>query len=188
MSKASTPILVRSLGHSNLPWPRFLELLESVGTDAVLDVRSRPRSRFPHFCQAALRTRLNLHGIAYQHLPELGGDVPVSCGYEEAARTPAFLAGIDRLLDAARRCRVGMVCSEGDPLACHRVLLVARVLAARGVHVAHLLRCGRIEAHWQTELRLLQATGCGGDHLWSSDKSRLAEAYLKQEQRVRRIK
>lgn len=180
MSKTS---ITYSLGHSSHDWPRFLELLEAVGTDAVIDVRSRPHSRYSHFCEAALRARLNFHGICYEHLPALGGDVSVS--YDEAARHPSFLAGIDHVLDVSRRCRVTMLCAEHEPLQCHRFLLVARALAARGIHVGHVLRSGEVELHWQTELRLLRATGCSDDDLWRSDENCLVQAYLKQEQRVR---
>ena len=74
--------LVFSIGHSNHNWSTFKRLLETANIGAVLDVRSSPASRLPHFNRAALKDRLNATGIA-----------PTSswgANWEDAPRTAAF--------------------------------------------------------------------------------------------------
>ena len=51
--------------------------------------------------------------------------------------------------------RVALMCSEEDPAHCHRHLLVARVLVARGVPVQHIRGDGRLQA--ETDLAAAQA-------------------------------
>jgi uncharacterized protein (DUF488 family) len=46
--------------------------------------------------------------------------------YEAMAQRPTFRAGLDRLLAQAGQRRLCLMCSERDPLDCHRCLLVAR--------------------------------------------------------------
>jgi hypothetical protein len=55
-----------------------------------------------------------------------------------------FLRGIERLIEGAGKYRVATMCSEEDPHNCHRHLLVARVLAERGMEVKHLRGDGSV--------------------------------------------
>ena len=52
--------------------------------------------------------------------------------------------------------RLCLMCAEREPLDCHRCLLVARALAARGFTVGHILYDGSVEPHAATERRLLE--------------------------------
>jgi hypothetical protein len=72
------------------------------------------------------------------------------------------------------------MCSERDPLDCHRCLLVARALAARGVSVGHILHDGGIESHSAIERRLLQGAGEDSDLLITGQDERLAAAYRRR--------
>jgi uncharacterized protein (DUF488 family) len=59
---ARHPIL--TIGHSNHPLPRFLDLLRGAEVTAVADVRSVPVSRFvPHFNKDRLAASLAENGI-----------------------------------------------------------------------------------------------------------------------------
>jgi uncharacterized protein (DUF488 family) len=73
-----------------------------------------------------------------------------------------------------------MMCSEHEPLTCHRCLLVGRRLVERCVDVAHILRNGRIEPHAETEDRLLKLTRQTESDLFASRADRLARAYRNQ--------
>ena len=48
------------------------------------------------------------------------------------------------------------MCAEREPLDCHRCLLVARALAARGFSIGHILHDGTVEPHAATERRMLE--------------------------------
>ena len=67
--------------------------------------------------------------------------------YGAMAQRPGFKADLDRLLAMTGQRRLCLMCSERDPLDCHRCLLIARALAARGVSVGHILHNGGIESH-----------------------------------------
>src|SRR4029453_15850804 len=103
---------VLTIGHSNLPADRFLDLLKSAGVTAVADVRSVPFSRrFPWFSGRALAERLQARRVAYLALGDaLGGPPPdpsLYCDgvadYDAMAATAAFRAGLDRAVDETRR-------------------------------------------------------------------------------------
>lgn len=137
-----------SIGHSNHPAERIVELLKGHDVAAVADIRVTPASRFsPQFNKAALAQSLETSGIAYLWLGEtLGGrakpkgSTPYT--YEERAPKPEFQAGLDTLVAEAGRRRVAMLCSEREPMDCHRHHLVARALGERGVKVRHILADG----------------------------------------------
>lgn len=181
-----------TIGHSNIAADRFIGLLCGAGADAIADLRSTPSSRrFPWFSGKNLAARLQQEGMGYLAFGDaLGGrprDETLYCDgvadYEAMAKRPEFRAGLDRLLDAASRCRVCLMCAEREPLDCHRCLLVARALAERGVAVGHVLHDGAIEPHDATERRLLTLCGAGDD-LFAGQGERLAAAYRRRARAV----
>jgi hypothetical protein len=54
-----------------------------------------------------------------------------------------------------------MLCSEEDPLECHRGLMIAPALVERGLAPMHLRGDGSLETTQQMEQRLMEATGIG---------------------------
>jgi uncharacterized protein (DUF488 family) len=182
-----------SLGHSSLAFPRFLDLLKTAEVTAVADVRSSPFSgRFPWFSQREMKGGLKGVGIAYAFLgKELGGR-PTSpelyrgsvADYDAMAKTDVFRLGIQRLLQGSETHRIAMVCSERDPLHCHRCLLVGRRLAHQHIQVTHLNFDGGRETQCQVEDRLLREEKLFAEDLLKSHDDRLAEAYLKRSRQV----
>lgn len=68
------PLPVFTLGHSTRGLEDFLALLAEHGVEVLADVRRYPGSRrFPHFRRETLAAALAAAGIAYHHLPGLGG-------------------------------------------------------------------------------------------------------------------
>jgi uncharacterized protein (DUF488 family) len=112
----------------------------------VVDVRSQPFSRFnPQFNRGRLSAALAEVGMSYDYLgDELGGrppepelyDASGRVKYDELARTARFSRGIDRVLSEPRRAAI--MCSEEDPLRCHRRILITPALIERGLAVLHL--------------------------------------------------
>ncbi len=155
MSVPSADPTIHSIGHSNHSFEVFLELLRQHAIDAVADVRSQPYSRYsPHFSRDAVAAALERERIRYVFLGnELGGrpqddefyDDEGHVLYGRLALSESFLSGIERLEAGASRLRATIMCSEEDPLHCHRRLLVARVLEQRGTEVRHIRRDGRVE-------------------------------------------
>jgi uncharacterized protein (DUF488 family) len=184
---------VLTVGHSTLPYERFLSLLRRANVTAVADVRSAPYSRqHPHFSRDALSEELRLNGISYVFLgKELGGRPSQRefycegvADYEKMAQAPEFHKGLDRVIEGTKRFRIALMCSERDPLDCHRCLLVGRALAQRGVKVAHVLHDGSIVSHAQIEDRLLELTGRNTKDLFAPRSEQLAAAYRERGHKV----
>ena len=95
-----------TIGHSNHPIERFLDLLRGAGVTAVADVRSIPASRrYPWFNAARLKARLEAEGIAYVPLGDALGGRPREdrlyrddgvADYAAMACTEEFRAGLGR--------------------------------------------------------------------------------------------
>jgi uncharacterized protein (DUF488 family) len=139
---------VWTIGHSNHPLERLLDLLRGHAIEVVADVRSSPYSQYaPQFDLDALGKALREAGIRHVYLGrELGGrprgdryyDERGHVLYGEVAKSEIFLAGIARLETGMERYRVALLCAEENPAACHRRLLVGRLLAGRGAEVLHI--------------------------------------------------
>ena len=178
---------ILTIGHSRHSWERFAELLAGAGVEALADIRSAPRSRFsPQFNKTELAAALALRNVAYIFLgKELGGRPENAdlysegvVDYEKMAASPEFRLGLGRLMEEACERNLAVMCSEADPLECHRCLLVARVLAEEGADVRHILASGAVMTHAEAEDRLLALENLAeAELLAASRQERLAEAY-----------
>ena len=147
--------VIWTIGHSNHPFARFVELLRSEGVDFVVDVRSYPYSRIvPQFNREVLEIALREVGASYLFLgAQLGGrpsreedyDEQGHARYDLMAEQPPFQAAVQRLLRGCREHRIALLCSEGQPHECHRRLLVGKVLADQGVQLRHILPSGVVQ-------------------------------------------
>ena len=187
--------IVLTIGHSNHPLDVFVNLLLTHDVTAVADVRSVPYSRYnPQFNRESLEKALKTNGIEYIFLGrELGARSDDRSCYENGriqyarlARTDLFREGIERVISSTSNYRVALMCAEQEPLECHRTLLVACVLAGRGVVIKHILPDGRLELHESTLERLLNEPN--QEDLFLSREDRLAKALAKQEERISYVK
>ena len=193
MSATQYPVL--TIGHSNHSPEAFLALLQKHGVGEVVDVRSSPYSRYtPHFNYDALNAALDEAEIGYVFLgAELGGrpadrscyDAEGRVLYDRLADTDLFDDGIRRVMHTADERLVVLMCSEKEPLDCHRALLVARTLVERGVAVEHILADGNLENHDDAMDRLMDVFKLprNGD-LFRSREEVIADAVSRQEKRV----
>ena len=169
------PAPIFTIGHSNHSLDAFVDLLKRHGINAVADVRSQPFSRrLPHFNREALEPALRQHGIVYVFLgDQLGGrpgqpslyDADGRVDYERVRQQEFFRRGLERLEKARQKYTVALMCSEENPLACHRGLMIAPALAEQGILSAHVRGDGTLESLAQMEKRLLDETGVDGGFL-----------------------
>lgn len=150
-SAAATP-LICTVGHSNRSLEEFVDLLQRNDIDRVLDVRAVPRSRHnPQFNQDALPVSLDAFGIAYLHLPGLGGlrharaDSPNTGwhnlsfrGYADYMQSSDFADNIERVAQLSGSERCVLMCAEAVPWRCHRSL-IGDALLVRGVRVEDII-------------------------------------------------
>jgi uncharacterized protein (DUF488 family) len=151
-------LTVFTIGHSNVPADEFLGLLQLHHAATVLDVRSSPYSRYvPHFNRESLQALLVTHAVSYEWAGDtLGGRPDDPTCYHGGAgagkldhatvrQRPWYQRGIHQLMATALHQRTVLLCSEEDPLRCHRHHLVARSLIDVGVRVLHIRHSGELE-------------------------------------------
>jgi len=141
---------IYTIGHSTRSLDELLALLRASGVKQLADIRRYPGSRrYPHFSRDSLAAELPKHGIAYVHMPELGGrrspakDSPNDAlrnaqfrGYADYMGTSEFAEAVDRLIELEGP--VAIMCAEAVPWRCHRSF-VADDLVRRGVEVVHIV-------------------------------------------------
>jgi uncharacterized protein (DUF488 family) len=185
------PIL--TIGHSTHSIDLFLQLLKSAGVTAIADVRSSPWSRHcPHFSRPALKASLHQNEIDYRFLGRQLGGRPSDASlydqgiadYEAMAGTSLFREGIERVLAGSKKHRLALMCSEREPLDCHRCLLVGRALWERGTPVNHLLADGSVQTQQDIEDRLLKMSGHMNGDFFVPHSERLSAAYRDRGRRV----
>jgi uncharacterized protein (DUF488 family) len=152
INSATPAPLICTIGHSNRPLDVFVDLLRQNGIRHVLDVRTVPRSRHnPQYNRETLPDSLSPLGIAYTHLPGLGGlrrARPDSIntgwrnasfrGYADHMQTPEFAADVERVVALATSHCCALMCAEAVPWRCHRSL-IGDALLVRGVAVEDII-------------------------------------------------
>jgi uncharacterized protein (DUF488 family) len=167
--KTSDIPLVCTIGHSNRELSTFVDLLRRNEIKHVLDVRTVPRSRHnPQFAQDALPESLKAVGIAYTHLPGLGGLRHARAdsantgwrnasfrGYADYMQTPEFAENVEWVADLARTERCVLMCAEAVPWRCHRSM-IGDALLVRGVDVEDIIGPGARKPHRMTPFAVVE--------------------------------
>jgi uncharacterized protein (DUF488 family) len=170
-----------TVGHSNTALGVLLDNLRAYGVEALVDVRSQPYSKYtPHFNRPELTSTLQEEGIRYAFMGDTLGGRPEGrefyddegyVRYDRWSESDRFREGIAKLKGSAARRRTAVLCSEEDPEACHRHLLIARVLASDGwpaSRIAHIRGDGSCTLD---EAIAVQQDLFGGEVAWRSPRS-----------------
>lgn len=122
---------IYTIGHSNKPIEQFIELLANAGVKTLVDVRSKPASRWsPQFNRANMAHELPLAEIKYEwrgnNLGGFGGNVFQDESLNEL--TERVFAGES----------IAVCCSEQSHKDCHRKSMLEPEFTRRGLDVEHL--------------------------------------------------
>lgn len=162
---------IHTIGHSTRSLEELIALLRAHGVERLADIRRYPGSRrYPHFSRDALEISLPEHGIAYIHVPELGGRRKPAAGSPNTAlRNEQFRAYADHMASAEFRAAVdallavdqptAVMCAEAVPWRCHRNLLSDELLR-RAVEVLHIIGPGEAKRHEMSPMARVES-----DHL-----------------------
>jgi len=181
-----------TIGHSTHEFAKFLGLLEQHRIDVVADVRSRPYSRFEWFSRPALEKALKENGIRYVFLgEELGARrderecyIEQRADYDLISLTTAFQRGIKRLRTGVEGFRVALMCSEKEPLDCHRTVLVCRHAKHFTNEISHIHADGHLESHVDAEIRMMSRYIPQEGDLFRSPKDLLNLAYKRRGEEI----
>ena len=188
--------MIYTVGHSNYDFDVFLKFISKWKIEVIVDVRSAPYSKFcPQFNREVIQKALSNAGIKYLFLgKDLGArpDEP-SCyeygrvKFDLLRKTATFEKAIARLKAGdSKGVVVSLMCSEKNPIDCHRAILVARVLKNEGIEVKHivseieLIDQAQIEEQLQEKFKLEPL-------LFDTEtaaQERIADAYKMQEEKI----
>jgi uncharacterized protein (DUF488 family) len=149
----------------------FTGLLKAHGISLLVDVRTIPRSRHnPQFNRETLPRILAAEGIAYEHMPGLGGlrrprkdsgntgwRNASFRGYADYMQTEEFARNLAALTELESGQNLAIMCAEAVPWRCHRSL-IADALTIRGIPVRHIVSAANAEPHQLTSFARVQGT------------------------------
>lgn len=156
---------IYTIGYGSRSIEAFVELLQEQGIAYLIDVRSRPYSRYQSdFTKQALERVLSEHGIQYVFMGDsLGGQptdpdcyVDGKVDYDRLRAKPFYVEGLDRIEKAwQQELPVVLMCSEEKPESCHRSKLIGRSLVERGINVIHIDESGELIDQEDVMLRVM---------------------------------
>ena len=158
--------VIYTVGHSTHPLDYFLSLLQAYTVDCLEDVRSVAASTHnPQYNKEPLSNFLKNNSIAYLHFPrEFGArhkdsellDENGKVDFERVRRSSHFKHGIDRIWRGVENGHtISLMCSESNPLDCHRFSMIAVALEKSGLHVQHIMKDKTLKSSSDLENLLL---------------------------------
>jgi len=182
-----------TIGHSNHSTDHFLKLLHINKISAISDVRSSPYSKYaPQFNRENIQRDLKDNDIAYVYLgAELGprsndpncyknGQVQYDC----LSQLDTFKDGLTRIHSGLTNHRIALMCSEKDPILCHRMILICRHLKSEHLQIYHILENGHLESNREAERRLMKLLKIPELSLFEKPEELIQSAYDKQGKKI----
>ena len=155
-----------TIGHSNHNESEFLKLLRMNQINCLVDVRTNPHSQYvTQFNKERLEVSLKLEKIVYLHFgkefgarreeAELYTDGIVD--FKKTIQSEIFQKGVARIQDGIQKgFRIALMCSEEDPIRCHRFGMVSYGLYQLGIETEHIRGDGSIQTREECEDRIAE--------------------------------
>jgi Uncharacterized conserved protein len=142
-----------TIGYGNRTISEFIALLKEHGIEFLIDVRSKPTSRYnPDFSRSTLESTLKKSNIRYVFMGNNLGGLPQNeecytnghVDYSKVEKQFFYKQGIDRLKTAwKKQIPVAIMCTESRPEECHRSKLIGQTLAKMNIPIAHIDQNGQ---------------------------------------------
>lgn len=190
---------IYTIGYSGFKLEDFICVLKSYNINGLIDVRSTPVSKYyTDYNKQELSASLKKMDIAYRNYKyEFGARQTEHKYYPNGyldfklfAKSERFQEGMNRLISAMPSgFRFALMCSEKDPISCHRTIMVAREFNERGILAKHILADGSICTQLDIENRLVdmyfpdrdQLSLFGSPLTWDE---MVSESYIQQNKRI----
>ena len=159
--------VIYTVGHSTHQLDFFLSLIKEHGVNCIIDVRSVAASSYnPQYNQEPLKNYLKNHGVTYLHFPEEFGarfndpdllDDDGKVDFEKVRKSYNFKMGVERLWQGLDKgYKMALMCSESEPLDCHRFSMVSLALVKDGFEVKHIMKDKTLKTNDELEKILLK--------------------------------
>ena len=188
-----------TIGHSVHPLAYFLELLRKYAVDYVIDVRSIPYSEHASdYNKENIKNFLNDEKIGYAHMGKYFGARQEDSSlytfdknkekyyldFEKVQKSPNFQIGFENILKGREKYKIAFMCSEKNPIDCHRAIMVGNAFFKKGCSVKHILDNGLIKDHSDLNNELLNKyfpnRSQGDFFCQTNEKDLIDQAYQKR--------
>lgn len=158
--------ILYTIGHSQHNIEYFINMLQKYQINFILDVRSTPYSRFAEsYNRENIKMVLKNKDIEYSFMGKFFGARPddislyTKKGYldfDKTRKSVKFQNGVDNVIMGIRSGNnIALMCTEKDPIECHRAIMVARTFVEKGIIVQHILEDSTLQSHSELEQRLM---------------------------------
>ncbi|MDR0946572.1 MAG: DUF488 domain-containing protein [Ruminococcus sp.] len=189
--------ILYTIGYAGFGARDFIKELKKRQVTAVVDVRSKPYSKFhSDYNKEAISEILSQQNIHYLNFDKSFGarqTNPKYCtegcvDFEKFARSEIFLDGINRIGNGYNDGMViALMCAEKEPTSCHRAILVSRNLTQYDIR--HIVSGREDITQSELENRLLAEYFSNRNQLTlldeqKTDEELIAEAYRLKNQKI----
>lgn len=154
-----------TIGHSQYKVEYFLSMLKNYNINYVVDVRSIPYSKFANnYNRENIKRILMDINIDYSFMGNYFGARPSDIklysaeGYvdfDKVKESSKFRQGLECVLKGiGMGNRIALMCTEKDPIDCHRSILVGNTFWENGIEVNHIISDITIQKHEELNERL----------------------------------
>jgi uncharacterized protein (DUF488 family) len=157
---------IYTIGHSNYPVEKLMDMLKTYNIDTVVDIRGTPYSKYNvQYNKETIAETLKKEGFIYIYMAEeLAAQRQDKKSYnnegysdfEKVIMEEEFLRGIERLKTGCQKgYNIALLGAMQDPIRCHRSILVGRSLRKNGFNVKHILDDYTLASQEKIEEKLL---------------------------------
>ena len=154
-----------TIGYAGFEIDHFIKVIKEYQINSLIDVRSSPFSKYySEYNKPLLQKTLQERGIIYRNYNrEFGARQDDKMYYPNGyldfsmfTRSMMFIEGMQKIIKAIPLgYRFVLMCSEKDPITCHRSIMIGKAFFNNGVSINHILSDGRIITQSEIETRLV---------------------------------
>lgn len=157
---------IYTIGYSNYDIDAFLNVIKKYNISCVIDVRSKPYSKyFSNYNKDVLSRVLDRNTIYYRNYSEEFGAQQHDgkfyseegfLDFQKFVKSEKFQEGFKKIeLGMGKGFVFALMCAESDPINCHRNIMVAKEFFEHGYNVVNILKNSKIETQEELEKRLV---------------------------------
>lgn len=154
-----------TIGHSQHPVEYFVKLLKDHNINYLIDVRSMPYSEYAQsYNKENLQESLKKHSIKYFFMGTYFGarqenrdfyNTEGYFDYEKIANTDRFKQAVENVKKGMEQYNIALMCTEKEPIDCHRAVLVGNAFHNASCNVEHILADGKLINHEELNTKIL---------------------------------
>ena len=160
-------IEIYTLGHSNYPFDKFIEILKKHNINCIVDIRGIPYSKYnTQYNKEVLQSNLRKLGYTYIYMAdEFGAKRRTRNSYNDEGYADfdkviledEFKRGIERLkVGCSKNYKIVLLGAMQEPIRCHRAILLGKELIKAGFDVKHIMHEGDLKVQSELEEQLLE--------------------------------